>query len=196
MAFNENILKRAKEREEKKGIYYHKKGDMLYNICKWIYVLAFAFTMVINSLYLVGIFIVKNELPSNTTINMNGFITVCILTAVMLAMLVLSRFNANHIVAGVFGAGNVISCVFLTIVFAQMLGNTYVNLPAKFYLLHLLPLAIIVVCSLVMAGIVINSYFKFKKSYDMVLEVVFSEYNALPDDQKPEWDEFVDNFKF
>ena len=196
MAFNENILKRAQEREQKMGIYYNKKGGMLYNVCKWLYVLAFVFTMVINALYIIGILLIKSELPSNSTMNMNGFITVCILTAVMILMLILSKFNANHIIAGVFGGGNAITSVCLTIVFGQMLGNTYVNLPAKFYLVHLLPLSIILLCSLAMALIVINSYLKTKKSYNLVLEVLFHEYNALPDENKPEWEDFINSYKF
>ena len=196
MAFNENILNRVKEREQKSGVYYAKKDGNGYKICKWFYVLAFAFTMVINALYIIGILLIKSELPSNSTMDMNGFITVCILTAVMLFVFILSKFNANPIVAGVFGGLNVILSVCFTIVYGRMLGNTYVNLPAKFYLVHLLPLLIVAVCSVVMAVIVIISYLKTKRSYERVLEIVFREYNALPDENKPEWEEFVDNFKF
>ena len=196
MAFNENILNRVKEREQKSGVYYAKKDGNGYKICKWLYVLAFAFTMVINALYIIGILLIKSELPSNSTMNMNGFITVCILTAVMLFVFILSKFNANPIVAGVFGGLNVILSVCFTIVYAQLLGNTYVNLPAKFYLVHLLPLSIILLCSVIMALIVINSYLKTKKSYNLVLEVLFHEYNALPDENKPDWEEFVNNYKF
>ena len=196
MAFNENILNRVKEREQKLGVYYAKKDGNGYKICKWLYVLAFAFTMVINALYIIGILLIKSELPSNSTMDMNGFITVCILTAVMLFVFILSKFNANPIVAGVFGGLNVILSVCFTIVYGQMLGNTYVNLPAKFYLVHLLPFSIIILCSVIMAVIVINSHLKTKKAYEQVLEIVFREYNALPDDQKPEWEEFVENYKF
>ena len=196
MAFNENILNRVKEREQKLGVYYAKKDGKGYKICKWLYILAFAFTMVINALYIIGILLIKSELPSNSTMSMNGFITVSILTAVMILMLILLRFNANHIIAGVFGGGNAITSVCLIIVFGQMLGNTYVNLPAKFYLVHLLPLSIILLCSLAMALIVINSYLKTKKSYNLVLEVLFHEYNALPDENKPEWEDFINSYKF
>ncbi|MBR5222728.1 MAG: hypothetical protein IKV81_00995 [Clostridia bacterium] len=196
MVFNENILNRVKEREQKSGVYYAKKDGKGYKICKWLYILAFAFTMVINALYIIGILLIKSELPSNSTMNMNGFITVSILTAVMILMLILSKFNDNHIIAGVFGGGNAITSVCLIIVFGQMLGNTYVNLPAKFYLLHLLPLAIVVLCSLIMSVIVINAHLKTKKAYEQVLEIVFREYNALPDENKPDWEEFVNNYKF
>ena len=196
MAFNENILNRVKEREQKLGVYYAKKDGKGYKICKWLYILAFAFTMVINALYIIGILLIKSELPSNSTMSMNGFITVSILTAVMLFVFILSKFNANPIVAGVFGGLNVILSVCFTIVYAQLLGNTYVNLPAKFYLLHLLPLSIVAVCSVVMAVIVINSHLKTKKAYEQVLEIVFREYNALPDENKPEWEDFINSYKF
>ncbi len=196
MAFNENVLKRAQEREQKMGIYYNKKGGGLYNICKWIYVLAFIFTMAVNAIYITGIILIKQTLSSTATMNMDGFITVCILTGVMLFTFILSKFNANPIVAGVFGGLNVALSLCFTIVYAQLLGNTYVNLPAKFYLVHLLPLSIILLCSLAMASIVINSYLKTKKSYELVLEVLFREYNNLPDDEKPEWEDFITNYKF
>ena len=196
MVFNENILNRVKEREQKLGVYYAKKDGKGYKICKWLYVLAFAFTMVINALYIIGILLIKSELPSNSTMDMNGFITVCILTAVMLFVFILSKFNANPIVAGVFGGLNVILSVCFTIVYGQMLGNTYVNLPAKFYLVHLLPLSIIILCSVIMAVIVINAHLKTKKAYEQVLEIVFREYNALPDKNKPEWEDFINSYKF
>lgn len=196
MVFNENIMARAKGREEKEGVFYQKKDGKLYTACKWLYVLAFAFTMVINTFYIIGILLIKYDSPSNTDISVNGVITVGILSALMIIMLILSKFNANKIIASIFGGGNVITSVCLIVVFAQILKNNLANLPAKFYLLHLLPSAIIILCSVIMAWIVINSYLKSKKSYERVLEIVFSEYNALPDENKPEWEDFIKNYKF
>jgi hypothetical protein len=47
-----------------------------------------------------------------------------------------------------------------------------------------------------MALIVITAYFKTKKAYNRVMEIVYDEYNALPDADKPEWEDYIKNYEF
>ncbi len=194
MVFYDNILARAREKEYKDGIKYNQKDGTFYNICKWIYILAFAFTMVMNLLYISGMIMRFEDLKSGM---MYYLITPAVMTVVLIGCLILSKFNENYIVASVFGAVNLLSAVVLCVIFAYLMKDDVglLGLSASFYWRHLIPLVILAVCSAIMALIVVNSYLKTKKSYNRVLEILYDEYNSFPDD-KPDWEEFVKNYKF
>ena len=48
----------------------------------------------------------------------------------------------------------------------------------------------------ILLTIVITSYFKTRKSYNMVLDILFRQYNSLPVENRPDWDEYIENFEF
>ncbi|MBR6509013.1 MAG: hypothetical protein IKT38_00210 [Clostridia bacterium] len=197
MAFNEKVLARAKEREIKEGISYPLVSGKLYKTFKWIYLLAVIFNSVVTSFYVAGFILLYAEgILGNVSKTKNYGISFALMILLMIAMLILSKFNTKPIIAAIFGSVNLFSSVFLIITFSNYYHEWLVTLNSKFYLLHLLPNVIIAICSLVMTYIAISSYFKMRKSYNRVLEIIFTEYNKVPFESTPDWDRFVENFKF
>lgn len=195
MVFNENVLARTRFKEIKEGVSYPKKDGKLYKACKWIYIIAFAYTMVINFLYACGMLLMWDTLKTDSKYY---FISVLALTAVLIGALILSRFNNNFIVSLVFGGVNLLSSVALIFIFANLMPDDMVRFGLKisFYYRHLAPLIIIAVCAVIMASVVVSAYFKTKKAYNRVLEILYDEYNALEDTDKPEWEAFISNYQF
>lgn len=197
MAFNENVLARAREREYKMGISYQKKDGRLYKTLKWIYALAVSFTAVITSFYVLGfILLYFEDMIANVSKTKNYGISFVLNVVLMIAMLIISKFNEKPIIASIFGTVNLASSIFLVITFANYYHEWQVYLSAKFYWLHLVPILIIILCSSIITFIVIRSYFKTRKAYNMVLDILFRQYNALPENEKPDWEEYVNNFEF
>ncbi len=197
MIYYENILKRAKERQIKEGISYPQKDGKLYNFFKFFYVVAFVFANIMNLMYILGITIAMSD-NSNLIINMESFITIIICVVLFIAALIVSKFNKNVIVASIFGGVNLGAAITAIVTFMSLMPDDTVagGINLNFYWRHLAPLGILALCAVGMALIVIIAYFKTKKSYNRVLELVYETYNALPENEKPDWEEFVQNYEF
>ena len=197
MVFNENVLARTRVKEIKEGVNYPKKDGKLYKSFKWLYVIAFVYTMVINFLYTSGMLLMWENLQKNSQ-NLYYFISVLVLTAFLIGALILSKFNNNFIVSLVFGGVNLASSAALIFIFANLMPDSLVKFGLKisFYYRHLAPLLIIAICTAVMTFIVVSAYFKTKKAYSRVLEILYDEYNAIEDAEKPDWEDFIANYQF
>ncbi len=197
MAFNENVLTRVREKEAKDGIFYSQKSGKLYKTSKWIYFSMLMVSAVINLFYILGFAILfATDKVSNKSGSMYYATTFAAVTAVMLIMLIVSKFNKNAVVAAVFGTVNLVSALWLIVIFSRYYHEYLVYLDWKFYTLHLAPLVIFAAFSSIMAYVVVSSYLKTKKHYNRILEIMFEEYNKLPQENKPEWDDFLNNYKF
>jgi len=197
MTYYNNILERAREKEYKQGISYPQKDGKLYNTLKVFYVLAFAFANVMNLLYILGMLIALSD-SAIATKNIGNVIGVAVCVVLMIAALVASKYNANVIVASVFGGVNLGSATALLLVFMNLMkdGTAVGGINVNYYWRHLAPLSIMALCAVGMALVVITAYFKTKKAYSKVLEQVYEAYNALPENDKPEWEDYAQNYEF
>lgn len=197
MIYYENILQRAKTRQIKEGIRYPAKDGKLYNALKFFYIVAFIFGNVMNLMYILGMTIAMSD-NTNLIIDIGSFITIIVCVVLLIAALITSKFNKNVIVASVFGGVNLGAAITAIITFKNLMPDDTVagGININFYWRHLAPLAILALCAVGMALIVISAYFKTKKAYNRVLELVYDTYNSLPENEKPEWEEYVKNYEF
>ena len=198
MVFHENILKRVRAKEKKRGKYYPEKDGILYNRFKFFYVVATLFANVWNFMFVISVLILNGEDEtyfSNSTLQLSDYIVVTVCSIILIGAFFASKYNDNLIVALSFGGSNLVACGVLIYYYAkiQMQANGIV---LNYYWRHLAPLSITALCALAMSLIVIIAYIKLKKHYNEVLEEVYEDYNALETDDKPDWDEYVKNYKF
>ena len=196
-AVYQNVLERAAQKQAKKGVSYPQKGGKLYNVFKFFYIVAFIFGNVMNLLYILGMTIAMTD-DTNLIIDIGSFITVIVCVVLLIAALIASKFNKNVIVASVFGAVNLGTALTAIFTFMHLMPDDTVagGININFYWRHLAPLGILALCAVGMALVVITAYFKTKKSYNEVLENIYYEYNRLPNEERPDWDEYVKNYKF
>ena len=197
MIYYDNILKRAKDKQIKEGISYPQKDGKLYNAFKFFYIVAFIFANVMNLMYILGMTIAMTD-NTNLIIEVGSFVTIIICVVLLIAALIVSKFNKNVIVASVFGGVNLGAAITAIITFKNLMPDDTVvgGININFYWRHLAPLAILALCAVAMVLIVVVAYFRTKKAYNRVLELVYDTYNSLPDNEKPEWEEFAKNYEF
>lgn len=197
MVFYDNILKRARDKQIKEGIRYPEKDGKLYNGFKFFYVVAFIFGNIMNLFYILGMLIAMSD-NAHFSGNSGNVIAVSVCLALLVGALILSKFNHNWIIATIFAGVNLGSATGLLLIFMNLMedGTVTGGINLNFYWRHLAPLAILAICAVGMALIVITAYFKTKKAYNRVMEIVYDEYNALPDADKPEWEDYIKNYEF
>lgn len=197
MIFYDNILKRARDKQIKEGVRYPEKDGKLYNTFKFFYVVAFIFGNVMNLFYILGMLIAMSD-NARFNVNAGNVIAVAVCVVLLIAALIMSKFNAKPIIASIFGVVNLGSAIGLLLVFMKLMADDTVagGIKLNFYWRHLAPLAILAICAVGMAVIVVTAYLKTKKAYNRVMEIVYDEYNALPNDDKPEWEEYIKNYEF
>ena len=197
MIFYDNILKRARDKQIKEGVRYPEKDGKLYNTFKFFYVVAFIFGNVMNLFYILGMLIAMSD-NAHFNVNAGNVIAVAVCVVLLIAALIMSKYNAKPIIASIFGVVNLGSAIGLLLVFMKLMADDTVagGIKLNFYWRHLAPLAILAICAVGMAVIVVNAYLKTKKAYIRVMEIVYDEYNALPNDDKPEWEEYIKNYEF
>ncbi len=197
MVFYDNVLNRAKEKEQKEGISYPLKDGKLYTSFKVVYFIALIFSIIMNLFYIMRVLILYAGTPEFSDYSVY-FFTVVAGSIIMIALAVISKFNANKIIASVFAGGNLACAGVLSYVFASLLKDDTIKfgLNISFYWRHLAPFLLVTVSSISMALIVIVSYLRTKKAYNRVVEIVYDEYNELSNDDKPDWQEYLKNYKF
>lgn len=197
MIFYDNILKRARDKQIKEGVRYPEKDGKLYNTFKFFYVVSFIFGNVMNLFYILGMLIAMSD-NAHFNVNAGNVIAVAVCVVLLIAALIMSKFNAKPIIASIFGVVNLGSAIGLLLVFMKLMADDTVagGIKLNFYWRHLAPLAILAICAVGMAVIVVTAYLKTKKAYNRVMEIVYDEYNALPNDDKPEWEEYIKNYEF
>ena len=194
MIYYDNILNRVYERQRKSGVGYPERGGKLYNFFKFFFIVSTIFASLWGLFYIIATVMFWDEgMASDDIIN---FVLVTVCTALMLLSLIALKFNKNLIAAGVFGGINIASAITLSILFYQMQSHSKNGLQISYYWRHLIPLIIAGICAIGLTVVVYIAYFGLKKAYNSLLEFVYSEYNTLPDGEKPEWEEYVKNYRF
>lgn len=187
MKMYDSVLQRVKILEEKNGIKYANTDGKLYKALKIIFIIVFAYAMVIKSFYFLGALIISNlELP---------IITPAVCTALLVAGFVLVLCK-QHIIGVSLTS---VSSAVLLFTFGRMLIDSFTgNLLIKFYWAHLAPLCILTICAVWMAVIAVRAKVKLKKMYNKVAENIYTTYKINVAEgqavEEEKWEEFLENF--
>ena len=192
MKMQESILRRVRMIEEKNGIKYAKTDGRLYKTLRVFYIIVFAYTMVINLLYIAGMAFVHGGTDAFKDIA-NSFISVCICTGLMIAGFVLSFFRFK-LVAGII---SVVPEIFLIPVFGVELRDSlgFMGFKTSFYWRHLAPLAILIILMTATTVIAVRAKVKTEKQYKKVTDNLYKLYKESGADLSDEqWEEFLANY--
>ena len=200
MKMQYNILQRVRQIEEKAGIRYAKADGRLYKTLKVLYVILFAYTMVMNLLYLLGTALVYSGKEVFAEVK-NSLIIVVVASIGLVAALVFARFKSKiwaNITSMVL---NLLSCIFLVLTFAQRLTDDlgFLGYKFSFYWRHSVPLLLIVAFSVWFSIIAIRATAKTQKQYKKVVENLYEKYNLASEIEQfseEEWEEFLKNYEF
>lgn len=174
MKMCEDVLQKVRLYEEKRGIIYAKTDGKLYKTLKGVYFFAFAYTLVMNILYILGNVFSKTRFD----VFKNSVYTVAALSVVMIIALVVMHFKKylwSHIAAFIL---NALSSAGLVFVFAGLLEGPIGYLP-KFYWRHLVPLCFIVILSLWLTVIAVRAILKTQKTYKKIIENTAEELDEV-----------------
>ncbi len=186
------VLQRVKRLEEKNGIHYATCEGKLYKTLKVFYIIAFAYGMAINLLFLLGMLFMG--------INSAKEAYYYILTPTVCSVLLIAGFVLTlkkvHIAGGILSA---ISAIVLAVFFIPLMEGDYVNsLQPQYYWRHLAPMAIILITGVTMSFIGISAKSKLKKMYNKVVENIYNTYKVNVADgediSEEQWEEFLENF--
>ena len=182
MKMYNGIVSKVRLIERKNGIVYTDTDSVIYKVFKWVYILVFAFSLVINSIYILGA--IWENLP---------FITPLVCTVGLILGLVFLALK-KHIISVIL---TLPSAIMLMLFFPH--GLTYSNvLNPKYYWAHLVPLIILCLSVLICGFIAVRANLKFKKTYEKVVNNLYNEYKLdlgggedIPEDK---WEEVLENY--
>ncbi len=180
MKIYEGVSAKVRMIEQKKGIVYIDTYSPVYKISKWLYILAFAFSFVINSIYILGA--TWENLP---------YITPLICTAALIGGVVclIKKWHIPSVIL------TLPSAVLLIFFFPHGLTYSAVLNP-KYYWAHLAPMLLLIITVLICFTVDLIATLKFKKTYNRVVENLYKEYQIGVDEEVPEdkWAQFLENY--
>lgn len=207
MKKNENILLKMHGKEAKAGITRTNVDHTLGKTCKVFYIIAFICSAVIHLLYLLSVWMDKENTVSNIGIENltvlqedqlaqinNSLILVAILSILLIAGLVLLIKRA-FIPALVI---NTVSPVVLALHFAERMSDTLSasGLLCSYTYKHLIPLALLFVSSLVYCIIGIRFNVSENKAYTAFCDALYvahsDEFDKITDE---EWESFLSTYE-
>lgn len=193
----EGIKKRAEYVEWKSGKIYAKPDGSLYKFFNGLCYIAFFYTLIINLLYIVGVIM---HLSFDTVADKKSILgftsAVCVCTLLLITYFVLSRLKFS-LLAPIF---NIVPSLTLGIMFvfqlkAGGLDKALFGLKYSYYYNHLLPLFIILLCSIIMIIIALRAKMIFNKFYRETEMQLYDLYTKNTQDPTEEsWLEFAKNY--
>ena len=188
-----SVLDRVDFIENKFGIYYAKTDGVLYKTLRFIYLIAFVYTLIINLMWILGTALRISD-GDHTVTAYNYMISLIIFTSVSIIGVILLLCKVNII-------GSAISFLpipFITYIFGKELVDSVGLGPFKdvFYYRHLIPLSIMAVISVWMFIIALRAYVKRNNRYKQILQNLYDTFkHENPDNLSlDDWKEFVDNY--
>ncbi len=189
----ESVLKRVDFIENKFGIYYAKTDGLLYKSLKFIFSLAFIYSLAINVISIAGTALLISE-GDYVAATQNFLIAVSISAVISLIGAILVWCNVNILGTAV----SFISTPFLLFTFGKELIDTVGIGPfkASFYWRHAAPLGILTVISLWMFIIALRAYIKRNKRYKQILKNIYEIFKLENPDNlsHDDWEEFVEKY--
>lgn len=175
MKMYESVLTRVRTVEQKNGINYAKTDGILYKTLRVIYSVIFFYTVIINLLFIAGMFLVRYGTDNFKSVK-NLLISVCVCTGVMLAGYIMSFFKFK-LTAGII---SVLPEILLIPLFGSAMKDTLglFGLKYSFYWRHLAPLVLLVILNVILTVIAVRARVKTEKQYKKVTENLYKLYNV------------------
>ncbi len=193
MKMEYNILRRVRMIEEKNGIHYAKTDGKLFGFLRFFFALSVLYTLFINALYLLGMTMTHVGTKRFDSV-IGSLITVGTCSVFLLAGFILS-FVKLHLLSGIF---SILSALFLIPTFAGFLDDPFGFLGYKpsFYFRHFIPLALVVIFSLLLIIISQRARMKTEKQYKRVLDSLYEIYQTRMTEELSEeqWEEFLSSY--
>ena len=177
MKYSIEDLKNIEKYEEKRGIKYKKSNGRFYKITLLIACISYLWLMIMQLFYIFGR--VLNIIEGNEKID-NIFITVTVSFIVMVVAVILYAFRLKLTAFAVDLAGIIASALsFIKITGVNdsfsMAGSTIseydegiFGLKRMFYWRHGIPMAVVVICLILLSFIIIRERTTLKKEYDII----------------------------
>ncbi len=175
MKMYESVLTRVRTVEQKNGINYAKTDGILYKTLRVIYSVIFFYTVIINLLFIAGMFLVRYGTDNFKSVK-NLLVSVCVCTGVMLAGYVMSFFKFK-LTAGII---SVLPEILLIPLFGSAMKDTLglFGFKYSFYWRHLAPLLLLVILTVILTVIAVRARVKTEKQYKKVTENLYKLYNV------------------
>ncbi len=198
MKYEANILKRVRQIEEKKGIYYARTDGKLYKTLKIVYVLVWAYTLFMNFMFAAGNMLLYH-LNENVKRDMVPIITVAVATAVLIACLVILRFKNKAWTNYTFGIANLLSCAVLFLTYMNIMTDSLGlwGFNYSFYWRHAVPLILLVILAVWLSVIALKADIKTNKLYKKTVENLYTQFNLSNGEEslsEEDWEEFIKNY--
>ena len=191
MKKNPHVLELVKDYRYRKGIVVADEKSITYKVSKIIYILAFLWTLIFNTLFIIGSFI--SDKFSVVDVNIIPAITLLIATVLLISGFVFT-LKKLYIPSGVL---NLFSAVFGTIQFYTLLEDDIKlqrSITHFFYWRHFFPAIILLVSLAVICAIGIKSKVLLNRDYKKVLEKIYiknkEQFSNITDD---EWQQLLEN---
>lgn len=191
------VLKRVRALEEKKGIKYAMPDGKLFKTLKVLYVIVFAYTIAINLLFILAMFLKVDLGLAGMSDVFNYILSVSVCSVLIIAGLVLQKFKL-YLSAGI---TSVLPEIFLIPVYAIPLREDidgFLGLKYSFYYKHGVPLLLMILFMTFMTVIAKRAEIKTDKMYKRVTENLFSMYAVAEGEaenlSEEQWDEFLRNY--
>ena len=175
MKMYESVLTRVRTVEQKNGINYAKTDGILYKTLRVIYSVIFFYTVIINLLFIAGMFLVRYGTDNFKSVK-NLLVSVCVCTGVMLAGYVMSFFKFK-LTAGII---SVLPEILLIPLFGSAMKDTLglFGFKYSFYWRHLAPLLLLVILTVILTVIAVRARVKTEKQFKKVTENLYKLYNV------------------
>lgn len=196
MKMYESVLTRVRAVERKNGINYAKTDGILYKTLRVIYSVIFFYTVIINLIFIAGMFLVRYGTDNFKSIK-NLLVSVCVCTGVMLAGYVLSFFKFK-LTSGII---SVLPEILLIPLFGNAMKDTLglFGFKYSFYWRHLAPLVLLVILNVILTVIAVRARVKTEKQYKKVTENLYKLYNVTVGNEADgitdeQWETFLQTY--
>ena len=196
MKMYESVLTRVRSVEQKNSINYAKTDGILYKTLRVIYSVIFFYTVIINLLFIAGMFLVRYGTDNFKSVK-NLLISVCVCTGVMLAGYVMSFFKFK-LTAGII---SVLPEILLIPLFGSAMKDTLglFGFKYSFYWRHLAPLVLLVILNVILTVIAVRARVKTEKQYKKVTENLYKLYNVTVGNESDgitdeQWETFLQTY--
>ncbi len=194
MKYQNNVLKRVRQIEEKNGINYAKTDGTLYNTLKVIFVIFLAYTLAMNTLFVLGNILLYSS-NGNSQIKIDSIITVVTATLFLILNLIIMRFKDyvwSNLATGII---NLICPTVLFLTFANLMKDVMGlwGFRDSFYWRHAIPLVFMAVFGVWSAIIALRANLKTGKQYKKVVENIYNQFENENHAQE-QWDEYLKNY--
>ena len=193
----DGVLKRVRMLEEKNGIKYADTEGKLYKTLKFFYILAFAYTIAINLLFVLAMIIKVDAGLAEKSDVFNYILSVSVCSLLIIAGLILRKCKLN-LSAGII---SVLPEIFLIPVYAIPLRadfEGFLGLKYSFYWKHGVPLFLMIILMSWMTVIAVRANIKTDRMYKKVTENLFNMYTVAEGDaenlSEEQWSEFLENY--